>query len=271
MTENSDIKQLNNRSVVKISPQIIDGAISDNVRDFLQGLLTQDMRKVAAGTPQYGALLSAQGKVLFDMIIWDAEDVKDADIKQSANCIFLDVEAQYVDELIKKLSLYRLRRKITIERTEMAVLWSLHHHDQLTADPRMEALGYRGLSASCDCSDATDIWRKHRLSQGVVEGRDELGHEKHLWLECNAIELNGVAFDKGCYVGQENTARMNWRSKINRRIVVLPLAEADAKRQIIAYDDLGLSVEHRRVEDFDALTLPNWLKAAVKQDEGAEG
>ena len=72
---------------------------------------------------------------------------------------------------------------------------------------------------------------------------------RRLWLEANAAELNGVSFSKGCYVGQENTARMNWRQKVNRRLVVVPLADADPKRQRVAYPDLGLSVELRRVED----------------------
>jgi folate-binding Fe-S cluster repair protein YgfZ len=69
-------------------------------------------------------------------------------------------------------------------------------------------------------------------------------------------ELNGVSFTKGCYVGQENTARMNWRQKVNRRLVVVPIADADEKRQVIAYPELGWSVEHRRVETIDADAAP---------------
>ena len=61
-----------------------------------------------------------------------------------------------------------------------------------------------------------------QLSLGVVEGTNELGQDATLWLECNARELNGVSFTKGCYVGQENTARMNYRSTVNRRLVVAP-------------------------------------------------
>jgi folate-binding protein YgfZ len=63
-------------------------------------------------------------------------------------------------------------------------------------------------------------WLRHRLELGVPEGRAELGDV--LWLEGNADELNGVSFSKGCYVGQENTARMNWRQKVNRRVLVVP-------------------------------------------------
>ena len=67
------------------------------------------------------------------------------------------------------------------------------------------------------------------------------------------------SFTKGCYVGQENTARMNWRAKVNRRLVVVPLAESDPKRQRAAYPALGLAVDHLRVEDIRAEWRPNWL------------
>ena len=97
----------------------------------------------------------------------------------------------------------------------------------------------------------------------MTEGSAELGSDKTLWLECNAAELNGVSFTKGCYVGQENTARMNYRQKVNRRLVVVPVAQADEKRQRIAYPDYDLSIEHRRVDDLKALDLPDWLEKAL--------
>ena len=72
-----------------------------------------------------------------------------------------------------------------------------------------------------------------------------------------------MSFTKGCYVGQENTARMNYRQKVNRRMVVVPIAQANEKRQRIAYPELGLSVEHRRVDDLERLELPDWLSKAL--------
>lgn len=222
--------------------------------DFLQGLVTQDMRKVQPGSPQWAALLSAQGKVMWDFILWaDGDD------------ILLDAEAAHADALVKRLSLYRLRRKIAIARDdELAVFWSnaTPHADNATADPRLPELGVRWIESKDERNTAPPImdeqWRAHRLSLGVTEGQAELGDAVRLWLECNAIELNGVAFDKGCYIGQENTARMNWRKKINRRMVVVPLAQANEKRQICAYPDLGLSVEHRPISDMTDIPLPPW-------------
>jgi folate-binding protein YgfZ len=130
------------------------------------------------------------------------------------------------------------------------------------ADPRLPALGQRWLGPADGGEGADAAWRAHRLALGVAEGRAELGDGALLWLECNAAELNGVSFTKGCYVGQENTARMNWRQKVNRRLVIVPIAEADEKRQMIAYPELGWSVEHRRVEDIPASLRPEWMEMA---------
>ena len=84
-----------------------------------------------------------------------------------------------------------------------------------------------------------------------------------LWLECNAAELNGVSFTKGCFVGQENTARMNWRQKINRRLVVVE-AGAPGPRTRVDYPEFGLAVEHRRLDDLGAALRPQWLAAALE-------
>jgi folate-binding Fe-S cluster repair protein YgfZ len=74
------------------------------------------------------------------------------------------------------------------------------------------------------------------------------------------VELNGVSFTKGCYVGQENTARMNWRQKVNRRLVVVPLARSDEARRRIAYPELGYAVDHVRVDAIAPDLAPAWMK-----------
>ena len=164
---------------------------------------------------------------------------------------------------IWRLTLYRLRRAITIEREpDLCVHWA-PAGDLGVVDPRLPELGQRWLAPAEGEACADDAWRAHRLAPGVTEGRAELGDGTTLWLECNAAELNGVSFTKGCYVGQENTARMSWRQKVNRRLVVVPIADADEKRQVIAYPDLGWSVEHRRVENIDVATAPSWMHSAL--------
>ena len=83
-----------------------------------------------------------------------------------------------------------------------------------------------------------------------------------LWLETNAAELNGVSFSKGCYVGQENTARMNWRQKVNRRLVVVPLDRSDEARRKAAYPELGLAIDHLRITEIEADLIPAWMEVA---------
>jgi hypothetical protein len=220
----------------------------EDVRPFLQGLITNDALAVTPEQPLWAGLLSPQGKALFDFILWaEGED------------LLIDCEAEFADELARRLSMYRLRRKIVIARDEaLAVHWSTEGAAGVP-DPRLPELGRRWLAVP---GEAATAWREHRLRLGVTEGRAELGWDKTLWLECNAAELNGVSLTKGCYVGQENTARMNYRSKVNRRLVVVP-AEAAGERTRIHYPDLALAVEHRRIEDLGNAILPPWLSAAL--------
>src|SRR3546814_10202470 len=119
------------------------------------------------------------------------------------------------EALIRRLSLYRLRRKIEIVRDDsLAVHWSSNAANK-PADPRLPELGHRWLApADAASADHAAAWRAHRLGLGVTEGIAELGSDQTLWLEANAEELNGVDFRKGCYVGQENTARKIGRAHV---------------------------------------------------------
>ena len=222
---------LADRAVVRLS--------GEDVRGFLQGLVTHD---VNGPLPVWAGLLTAQGKCLFDFLIWaDGED------------LVLDCEASAADELIKRLSIYRLRRPVGIARDDaLAVHWS-PGGDQGVPDPRLGELGRRWLGPA---GDSASGWLEHRLNLGVCEGRAELGDL--LWLECNAAELNGVSFSKGCFVGQENTARMNWRQKVNRRLVVVEGDGGDRAR--VVYPEFGLAVVHARADAMpDEAKVPGWL------------
>jgi len=226
---------LANRTVVRLS--------GEGAGEFLQGLVTQD---VSGPLPVWAGLLTAQGKCLFDFLVWaDGDD------------LLLDCEAAAADDLIKRLSIYRLRRPIKIGREEkMAVHWSLDGEEGVP-DPRLAELGRRWLAPT---GEQATGWLEHRLRLGVCEGRAELGDL--LWLECNAAELNGVSFTKGCFIGQENTARMNWRQKVNRRLLVIEGDGGD--RQRIAFPDLGLAVIHARADAIPAdAIIPPWLAPAI--------
>jgi tRNA-modifying protein YgfZ len=236
-------ERLLSRAVVRIAPE----ADGEDAAQFLQGLVTND---VTGALPVYAALLSAQGKVLFDFIVWPGGDAS----------LLLDCEAEAAAELVKRLSMYRLRRRLAIAvDPALGVYWQAELGDGGAPDPRLADLGQRWVAAVSDDDQAVDdAYLKHRLALGVPEGRVELGDV--LWLEANAAELNGVSFSKGCYVGQENTARMNWRQKVNRRVMVVPLARSDEKRRKAAYPELGFAVDHLRVEDLDPASAPGWLE-----------
>lgn len=225
----------------------------DDVRGFLQGLIPADIDRLTHEAPLWTGLLTPQGKALFDFILWD--DRVD---------ILVDCEAVQADALAAKLSAYRLRRAVTIEHDARTVHWSPHNNTSLP-DPRLPELGWRWLAPP---SPPAVGYHAHRLSLGVTEGVGELGSGETLWLECNARELGGVDFTKGCYVGQENTARMHHRAKVNRRLVVAPIGEP-GERTRAAYSELGLMVEHRRVDALGDALRPAWLEAALA--ETAEG
>jgi folate-binding protein YgfZ len=226
---------LADRAVVRLS--------GEDVRGFLNGLVTSD---VTGDLPVWAGLLTPQGKCLLDFLVWaDGDD------------LLLDCEVAAVDDLIKRLTIYRLRRPIRIERDgDISVHWSLGSDDGV-ADPRLAQLGRRWLAAP---GDAASGWLEHRLRLGVCEGRAELGDL--LWLECNAAELNGVSFTKGCFVGQENTARMNWRQKVNRRLFVV--LGGGGERPRAEYPDVGMSVVHARGDAIpDNAIIPEWLEPAL--------
>lgn len=234
--------RLSERSLFRIS--------GEDVRGFLQGLVTQDLGLLTPATPLWAGLLTPQGKALFDFLLWD-----------DGNHVIVDCERDQAQALMRRFTLYRLRRAIDIAPVEGGVHWSPASDPRGIPDPRLPDLGWRWLGPAS--GDTAVGWREHRLRLGVTEGAAELGQDKTLWLECNAAELNGVSFAKGCYVGQENTARMHYRAKVNRRLVVAPMGEP-GERTRTTYPELELMVELRRAEAPGDALMPGWLAAALR-------
>ena len=182
-------------------------------RTFLQGLLTQDVEGQAVGTIRFGGLLTPQGRLLYDLFILAGE----------AGC-WLDVAASHREALIQRLTLYRLRAKVTISPSPMVVsaLWNTDSAEGFLSDPRLGALGLRGYDAhppelANEVPEAT--YQAHRLALGVPDPANDAPSNTTYPIEANFDLLNGIDFKKGCFVGQETTSRMKRRGTIKTRML----------------------------------------------------
>jgi folate-binding protein YgfZ len=215
------LAHLLDRAVLKLS-----GA---DTRAFLQGQVTNDLSRLAPETPLYAGLLSPQGKTLFAFLLFqDGEDV------------LIDCAASQADALMKRLTMFRLRRAISIVPDPRAVFQAFGDTpapDGAAPDPRTAAAGKRWIAAPGSTSPTATLadWHHHRLRLGLPDA-DELGSDALLWLETNARELNGVSFTKGCYVGQENTARMHHRDKVRKLLLAVEYPDNAADTKLLSGD-----------------------------------
>jgi folate-binding protein YgfZ len=206
------VYRLDDRAVIAVS--------GPEARGFLQGLITNDIERLAPGVGIYAALLTPQGKILFDFLIAEGD-----------GAIQIDCPADSRDALLKRLKMYRLRAKVEIEpRDQLGILVDIDSRAALRGitfhDPRLAALGRRTLGARAEMPEVPDgsaAYRAHRIDLGVPEGAD-FGQDKMFALDAGLDELHGVSFEKGCYVGQELTARMKHRGTARKRLLVV---EAD--------------------------------------------
>lgn len=199
---------LSDRAVLAVS-----GA---EARGFLQGLITNDMELVTPERAIYAALLTPQGKILFDFIIAERD-----------GAFLIDCAKGMREALLKRLTLYRLRAKVAIApRDDLHVMaaWDEALADSF-ADPRLAALGTRTFASAPQQGD--DDYLAHRLSLGVPEAAD-FGQDKIFALDAGLDELNAISFTKGCYVGQELTARMKHRGTARKRLLTIESADGSA-------------------------------------------
>ena len=176
---------------------------------FLQGLITNDIAGASDGRAIYAALLTPQGKIVYEFIV-----------APSTGGFFLDCARSNATDLAARLKKYKLRAKVTItERTDLTVVVSPSAMLGAVADPRLEALGFRTYQATASAPGDATAYHAHRIALGVPDSSD-LAPETHFPLDCNFDELHGVDFEKGCYVGQELTARMKHRATARRRILI---------------------------------------------------
>jgi folate-binding protein YgfZ len=197
------IARLSSRALIRVS--------GPETRPFLHNLLTQDVETLAEGALRFGALLSPPGRLLFDLFLWG-----------EADGVTLEVAADRRDALMQRLSMYRLRAQVAIEADDRAVFacWP-DLADGCLADPRGPGLGGRRMGGEVVESAREEEWRAHELALGVP-GTADWPDDKTYPIEANFDLLNGIDFQKGCFVGQETTSRMKRRGAIKSRM--LPLA-----------------------------------------------
>lgn len=190
--------------------------------DFLQGLITCDVISLRPGEINFGALLSAQGKILFDFFVI-----------ASTNGYLIDVDKSMADDLVKRLKFYRLRAKIDIEpmdpRTHVFAIWGEGAKAQnITADgvvcgdPRLRQMGLRAyIRRAPETANllATDEWHHHRIKLGMPEGGRDFSFGDAFPHEALMDQFKGVDFSKGCYIGQEVVSRMQHRGTARKRLI----------------------------------------------------
>lgn len=197
------------RGVIRVS--------GEDTIPFLQGLVTNDVTRVKNGEAVYAALLTPQGKFLHDFFVVPEGDT-----------ILIEVDMARIEELVKRLSMYKLRSKVTIAPGDKKVtaVWGSEAESHkpeagIFKDPRLPQLGYRvvGDVDTTRMMKATPgEYEAHRLSLGIPDGERDLIPEKSLLLEFGIDQLHGVDFSKGCYVGQEVTARTKYRATLRKFI-----------------------------------------------------
>jgi folate-binding protein YgfZ len=207
---------LADRGVVRVS--------GEDAKAFLDGLVTCDLDRVSPAQPRFGALLTPQGKILFDFILFQAPP----DI---GGGYYLDALRVHAPDLAKRLGFYRLRAKVAIEDLSdtLAVVagWDVpgpaDEAGLVAGDPRLADLGWRAIVAAADAAefaaDPAEAYHARRIALGVPEGGRDFLFGDAFPHEALMDQLQGVDFDKGCYVGQEVVSRMQHRGTARTRIV----------------------------------------------------
>ena len=267
-----------------------------DAKDFLQNIITNDIEKVTENSSCFASLLSPQGKFLFDFII----------IKHKKGYL-IDCEKDQIDELYKKLSLYKLgselkilnlsnefvvvalsyEKFISINDSQDKLGFTLKfREDPILLDPRNKKLGARLIInlekfyLSIKKLNIKPINQKeyYELSfeLGIAQKNTHKLKDKIFGIECNFEELNGIDFHKGCYVGQENTARIKLRNKLTKRLLPIKVIEGKIKEgdtifvenkevgKVLIDENYPFAIIKFTSENFDFNSIFNVKKAKIK-------
>ncbi len=213
--ENKKI-HLKNRKVLKVS--------GENSIEFLNNILTSDITKLKPKELLPSALLSPQGRILFDMLV--STIIVDNSLCDKS--IYIEYNIDQQDELIKKLNMYNLRREVSIEKTSYEVLVTTKNEnttytliDKRFFNEDLRRVYVKNLSKNNDLNDSENInwYDLLRYKNCILEGSKEIETNVSLPLETNLELLGGISFQKGCFIGQEVNARIKWKGLVKRKYV----------------------------------------------------
>jgi len=250
-----------NKSVYILEDRAILYINGLDAKDFLQNLISNDINKVSDSSSCFASLLTPQGKFLYEFIV----------VKHKSG-YFIDCEKSQSEEIFKQLNLYKIRSKVeilnlsnefvvasfgyekylTLAGSKDILGFTLkYREDPILLDPRNKYLGarliinleklYLSLKKLDLKNDKIENYHKHSHKLGIVPKNLNKLKNKLFGIECNFEELNGIDFKKGCYVGQENTARIKLKNKLSKRL--LPIEIIDGKLsedETIYYNDIDI-------------------------------
>lgn len=237
----------------------IDG---EDAESFLQKILTMEVSRERPLS--YGLLLNPKGRIVCDVFLY---------VYQGA--FYLECERGLADRLVNLLSLYKLRARVMMHPVDgyhVCVVWGIENpdHEELYADPRLPELGFRGLFKAEQAPENTydlDAYAYHRFLYGVAEGSGELESDKAIPLEYNFDFLHAISWTKGCYIGQELTARTKFVGAIRKRIFPYVLVDhfVPAIGETLSYKNREVAQVIASVDDRGLLLL---RYQEVPHDEG---
>ena len=225
MTENSFYVKLKNRGLIHIE--------GTDRHEFLQGLITNDINKLTPKTPLYACLLNAQGKFLHDFFLIEGNDF-----------ILLDCEGgDRAKDLFKRLNMYRLRKDVQISIEENNDVYAVFENDASLPDPRHKDMGNRSFEKPDLEERPFEKWDKHRIELTIPDGSRDLIVEKSTMDEASMNQLNAIDYDKGCYIGQELTARMHYRGLGKRKLQTVDVNNLPESAELrSSCSDIGIAL-----------------------------
>jgi folate-binding protein YgfZ len=205
-----------------------------DARTFLNGLVTCNVEKLNPAQAQFGALLSPQGKILIDFLLFEAPH-------EAGGGLYLSCARDSVEKLLEKLSLYKMRAAVTLEdlSDNLSIIagWGdtpapPDEAGLVSKDPRHPELGWQAIIAPVDvaefCNASLEDYHAHRIACLIPEGGKDFLFADTFPHEANMDVLNGIDFNKGCYVGQEVVSRMHHRGITKKRILLARYPEGVA-------------------------------------------